>query len=151
VPTWRTRALAPFARAFGAELIVSGTGPEGSLRRSACAEGVPTLILEAGEVWKVEPGYVGYATRGIANCLRFLGMVAGRPEEPAYRVEADATSWIRADHGGFLEFHVAPGDVVEAGDPIATNTDLAGTRSTCSRPARRHRAGHDDDPLVSPG
>lgn len=50
--------LAAFARAFGAELIVSGNGPKGSLRASACKAGCATLILEAGEVWKVGPGVV---------------------------------------------------------------------------------------------
>ena len=119
--------LAAFARAFGAELIVSGDGPKGSLRASACKAGCATLILEAGEVWKVEPGVVEYAVRGIENCLRFLGMVDGAPEEPAYRVETDSTRWIRAEHGGFLEFHVGPGDLVKKDEPVATNTDLTGT------------------------
>jgi predicted deacylase len=144
--------LAPFARAFGAELIVSGTGPEGSLRHAASAAGVPTLILESGEVWKVESGYIGYATRGITNCLRHLGMVPGAPEEPAYRIEVDATSWLRADHGGFLEFHVSPGQVVEAGDPIATNTTLDGGEINVLRAPRDGIVlGMTTIPSVSPG
>jgi len=145
-------ALAAFARAFGAGLIVSGTGPEGSLRASACAIGVPTLILESGEVWKVESGYIEYATRGIVNCLRFLGMVAGTVEEPAYRVEVDATSWIRASHGGFLEFHVSPGTIVEAGEAIATNTTLAGQDLDVLRAPRDGIVlGMTTIPSVSPG
>jgi len=122
----RDPKLAEFARAFGAELIVSGKGPKGSLRAAACRVGRPTLILEAGEVWKVEPAVVEYATHGIANCMRYLGMLEGDPIEPPYRIETDATKWIRAEHGGFLEFHIAPGDIVEEGEPIATNTDLTG-------------------------
>jgi predicted deacylase len=56
-----TRAL---ARSFGCELIVNGKGPVGSLRRAALAAGVPSIILEAGEVWKSNrawsvSGYVG--------------------------------------------------------------------------------------------
>lgn len=118
--------LAKFARAFGAELIVSGNGPNGSLRAAAGAAGCHALILEAGEVWKVEPSVVEYAIRGIRNCLVFLGMVEGEPSEPAYRIEVDSTKWVRAEHGGFLEFHVAPGDIVDTGDVIATNTSLLG-------------------------
>ncbi|MBZ0173416.1 MAG: succinylglutamate desuccinylase/aspartoacylase family protein, partial [Phycisphaerales bacterium] len=79
--------LAGFARAFGTELIVSGKGPKGSLRASACKIGCATLILEAGEVWRVEQGVVEYAVRGIENCLRYLGMTAGEVVEPPYRVE----------------------------------------------------------------
>ena len=48
--------VAALARAFGAELIVDGKGPKGSLRATACKYNCPTIILEAGEVWKVEPG-----------------------------------------------------------------------------------------------
>ncbi|MEO1009112.1 MAG: succinylglutamate desuccinylase/aspartoacylase family protein [Planctomycetota bacterium] len=144
--------LAAFARAFGAELIVSGQGPKGSLRASACAAGCQTLILEAGEVWKVEPGVVEYATRGITNCLRFLGMVDGEPEEPPYRIETDATKWIRAEHGGFLEFHAAPGDIVRAGEPIATNTDLMGVaQNVLPAPRDGIVLGMTTIPAVAPG
>jgi len=119
-------ALAAFARAFGTELIVNNEGPKGSLRQSASAAGCLTMILEAGEVWKVERSYVEYTTRGIKNCLTHLGMVEGTPDHPLYRVETDTTKWIRAKHGGFLRFHVAPGTIVAKGDPIATNTKLTG-------------------------
>ncbi len=118
--------IADFARAFGAELIVSGRGPQGSLRRAACAAGCATIILEAGEVWKVERYVVEYAARGVRNCLIHLGMVEGEAEKPSYRVETDRTKWIRAKHGGFLHFRVAPGDILEAGQVIATNTSLTG-------------------------
>jgi len=118
--------VAGLARAFGAEVVVDNKGPKGSLRSSACKIGCPTIILEAGEVWKVEPGVVEYAERGIRNCLRYLGMIEGMPIEPAYRIETKTTKWIRATQGGFLEFHVSPGDTVEKDQAIATNTDLMG-------------------------
>ncbi len=144
--------LAALARAFGAELTVDGKGPTGSLRAAATKAGCPTLILEAGEVWKVEPGYVEYATRGITNCLRYLGMVEGEPEEPAYRLETDASSWVRAEHGGFLEFHVGPGDIVEEHEPIATNTDLTGeSQNTITAPRTGVVLGMTTIPSVSPG
>ncbi len=144
--------LAPFARAFGAELIVSCQGPKGSLRASACAAGCAMLILEAGEVWKVEPGVVEYAARGITNCLRSLGMVKGKPVEPAYRIETDTTKWVRASNGGFLEFHIAPGDIVRKGEPIATNTDLTGEEQNILRSPRDGVVlGMTTIPSVAPG
>ncbi len=144
--------LAAFARAFGAELLVDGAGPDGSLRNAACAHGCATLILEAGEVWKVERSVVEYAVRGIANCLKFLGMVEGEPHQPAYRVETDATKWVRAAHGGFLEFHVAPGDIVEKDDPIATNTTLVGEElNTILAPRDGVILGMTTIPSVAPG
>lgn len=148
----RNETLAAFSRAFGAELIVHGSGPKGSLRATACAAGCATLILEAGEVWKVEPGVVEYAVRGIENCLRHLGMVRGQPAEPPYRFETDATRWVRAEHGGFLEFHVAPGSVVAQGDAIATNTDLTGDEQNIVRAPRGGIIlGMTTMPSVAPG
>src|SRR5690606_21004332 len=63
------------ARAFGATIIVNGRGPVGSLRRAACDMGCPTIILEAGEVWKVEPTVVEIGVRGVRNVLIELGML----------------------------------------------------------------------------
>lgn len=145
-------ALEDLARAFGTELIVSGQGPVGSLRRSACDAGKPTLILEAGEVWKVEPAVVEYAVRGIRNCLVHLGMVEGEIRRPAYQIVVDSTKWLRAEHGGFLQFHVAPGNIVEAGDPIATNTSLTGERNNViAAPRDGVVLGMTTLPSVAPG
>lgn len=144
--------LAPFARAFGAELIVNKKGPRGSLRNSACQHGCATLILEAGEIWKVESGVVEYALRGIINCLRFLKMVEGKPEEPPYRVEVDLTRWVRAVQGGFLEFHVSPGDIVDKDQALATNTDLTGDEQNIIRaPRDAFVLGMTTIPSVAPG
>ena len=144
--------LVPFARAAGAELIVDGAGPDGSLRASACSVGCATFTLEAGEVWKVEPSIVEYALRGITNCLKFLGMVEGQPIEPAYRIETDATKWVRAHYGGFLDFHVAPGDSVQEGDPIATNSGLTGEyQNIITSPRDGIVLGMTTLPSVAPG
>jgi predicted deacylase len=144
--------IADLARAFGTELIVSGKGPQGSFRRAACQSGCSTIILEAGEVWKVEPAVVAYAVRGIRNCLKALRMVEGIPEEPEYRIEVDKTKWVRATHGGFLRFHIAPGDVIERGDPIATNTSLTGKeQSVLTAPRGGVVLGMTTLPSVSPG
>ncbi len=148
----KNERLAALARAFGAELIVSSRGPEGSLRRSATKAGVPTLILEAGEVWKVQPGVVEYAVRGVANCLQHLGMVDGTPTDPPFRVETDSTKWVRAKFGGFLRFHVAPGQIVSAGEPLATNAKLTGEEQNILRAPRDGIIlGMTTLPSVAPG
>lgn len=144
--------VAGLARAFGAELIINGKGPKGSLRRTACKSGCATLILEAGEVWKVQPGAVEYALRGVENCLKHLGMIEGRPEPAEYQFETDTTKWVRAAQGGFLEFHVSPGQIVEEGEALATNTDLAGEQyQTIASPRGAIVLGMTTMPAVSPG
>lgn len=144
--------VAELARAFGSELIVSGRGPKGSLRRTACDHGVPTVILEAGEVWKVEPRVVEYTLRGVRSVLAHLGMTDEQPRTPAYRIETDATKWVRALHGGFLRFHVAPGDFVDQHQPIATNTSLIGKeQNVIEAPREGVVLGMTTLPSVSPG
>ncbi len=144
--------LASFARAFGTELIVGSKGPQGSLRNVATKRSCPTVAFEAGETWKVERTVVEYTLRGVRNCLVHLDMVAGRVEQPPYRFETDTTTWIRARHGGFLQFHVAPGDLVERGTPIATNTSLLGDElSVVNSPRGGIVLGMTTMPSVSPG
>lgn len=122
----RQPAIKELAAAFGCELVVSGLGPEGSLRRAATKVGCPTIILEAGEVGKIEPMVVEIGVRGIRNVLVHLGMTEGQIEPPIYQTMVARTTWIRAELGGLLRFHVAPGDIIRAGQPIATNESVFG-------------------------
>jgi predicted deacylase len=140
------------ATAFGCELIVNGKGPEGSMRRAACAAGCPTIILEAGEVGKVEPSVRDVGVRGIRNILISLGMLGGEMQRPAYQVTVRKTTWVRADLGGLLRFHVSPGDLVEGGEPIATNESLFGAaRSVLIAPAAGIVLGMSTHPAAKPG
>lgn len=144
--------LAGLARAFGTSLIVSGQGPAGSLRQAATSRGCPTLILEAGEVGKVVPTVVEMTIRGLTNCLIHLGMVAGEPLRPPFQVTTDATTWVRAQNGGFLRFHAGPGEYIEKGQPIATNISLTGRRlNRIKAPRTGIVLGMTTLPAVSPG
>ncbi len=140
------------AEAFGTELVIHGEGPEGSMRRAACEAGVPTIILEAGEVWKIEPGVVEVGVRGIRNVLISLGMVNGRRKTARFQAIVRDTTWLRAVHGGVLRFHVSPGDVVAKGQPVATNTDLVGReRNLLISSASGIVLGMTTLPAVKPG
>lgn len=114
------------AEAFGCELLLDGKGPRGSLRREATRAGCPTIVFEGGEVSKVEPRIVESAIRGVKNVLSHLEMTDDAPASPDYQLKIVKTKWVRADRGGFLQFHVKPGEIIEEGQPIATNTTLLG-------------------------
>jgi predicted deacylase len=145
-------ATARLATLFGAELLLNTPGPEGSLRRAAVNVGCATMILEAGEVWKVEPAVVEYALRGIRNVLVGLKMIDGEVVQPAYRLVGEETKWMRADKGGFLKFHVRPGDTVLKDQPLATNTSLAGQDlNTIVAPRDAIVLSMTTLPAVSPG
>jgi predicted deacylase len=88
----------------------------------------------------------------VENCLRHLGMVDGRPTPPPFRVEPDTTSWVRAQKGGFLRFHVTPGDLVDKGDALATNISLSGQRlNVIKAPRASIVLGMTTLPSVAPG
>ncbi|WP_417389731.1 succinylglutamate desuccinylase/aspartoacylase family protein [Gimesia sp.] len=140
------------AKAFGSEIIMNGKGPAGAFRREACNSGCPTIIMEGGEVWKVEPGIVESAARGVRNVLRDLKMLDGEPDHPDYQVIVDKSTWVRAERGGFLKFHVKPGDIIEKDQPLATNTTLLGReRSMLYAPYDSVVIGMTTLPAISPG
>jgi predicted deacylase len=140
------------AESFGSEIIINGKGPRGAFRREACRAGCPAIIMEGGEVWKVEPSIVDSAIRGIKNVFRELGMLDGEPEGPAGQVTVDRSKWIRAERGGFLQFHVKPGEILEKDQPIATNTTLLGREhNMLHAPFDAVVIGMTTLPAISPG
>ena len=114
------------AAAFGCEFIVDEKGPHGALRREACAADCPTIILEAGEVSKVEPAIVETTVRGVRNVLSHLNMIPDPVQRPPFQIVIDTTKWVRARRGGFLQFHVSPGEIVDRGKPLSHPHQPAG-------------------------
>jgi len=140
------------AEAFGAELLISGAGPEGSFRREACQAGCPTICVEAGEPWKIEPAIVQFGVRGVRNVLITLGMMKGRASSPAYQTRVNRTTWVRAKVGGMLRFHVAPGQIVRTGQEIASNSTLMGEeQNVLTAPIDGIVLGMTTLPAVKPG
>ena len=140
------------ARAFGCEVIVDSDGPEGSFRKCATEHGCPTIILEAGEVWKVERLYLETALRGIHNCLAHLGMIDHTPPPGPDPWVVNLTQWVRAGAGGFLQYHVSPGEFVEKDQLIATNAGLLGKeQEQILAPHSGWVIGMSTMPAVSPG
>ncbi len=140
------------AESFGSEIIMNGKGPKNSFRREASSAGCPTIIMEGGEVWKVEPGIVQTAIRGIKNVLCELEMLDAETASPPYQIVVEKSKWIRAERGGFLHFHIKPGDIVEKGQPLTTNTTLLGEEhSTLHAPFDAVVLGMTSIPSISPG
>ena len=140
------------AAAFGSEIIINSKGPQGSLRREATLAGCPTIVMEGGEVSKVEPGIVKSGTRGVKNVLRELQMLACAQESPPYQLVIERSKWLRAEHGGFMRFHARPGEVVAKGRLLATNTTLLGhPQTTICAPFDGVIMGMASLPAVNPG
>lgn len=140
------------AKAFGCELMVNGKGPDGAFRREMVRAGCPTVVVEAGEPLKIEPGVLETGLRGVRNVLKELHMLPGEPQLPDFQVRIDKTAWVRATVGGILRFHVTPGQSVEQGQPIATNTSVFGeSNNVLEAPVSGVVLGMTTLPLVKPG
>jgi uncharacterized protein len=113
--------LKKFSESFGCELIINKTAHENSLRAAACQSKCATILFEAGEVLKLEPGVVELGVRGVHNVLKWLSMLKGDLVRPSYQTVVNkSTVWIRSNFGGVLHFHVHPGNLIEKGVEIAT-------------------------------
>ncbi|MCO8120126.1 succinylglutamate desuccinylase/aspartoacylase family protein [Stieleria sp. TO1_6] len=140
------------AEAFGAGIILHGKGPKGSLRREATALGCPTIVVEGGEVWKVESSVVDCMLRGVFNVLKELQMMDGKPDTPENQAVIRQTKWVRAERGGFMSMHVAPGDSVVKGQAIASNSNLlTEEQSRLESPFSGIVIGMTTLPAVQPG
>ncbi|MFC7044489.1 succinylglutamate desuccinylase/aspartoacylase family protein [Halobacteriaceae archaeon GCM10025711] len=115
------------ARSFGANLILDGTGDEGSLRKVATDDGIPTITVEMGKAHRFQPTLIEKAVKGVHSALAEYGMVEGAVDWPGWIRVIDAEraekAWLRADEGGLVEMQWGPYPLVEAGDPICTITD----------------------------
>lgn len=140
------------ALAFGCTLILDGKGPIGSFRREATRRGCPTIVLEAGEPWKIEPSVLQIGLSGIKNILIDFGMLDGALETPPFQALIRKTSWIRAPVGGILKFHVSPGDFVDTDQPLATNYSILGDeQNVIKSPTPGMIVGMTTMPAVKPG
>lgn len=140
------------ASSFGCALVIDGKGPLGSFRRECARKGVPTIILEAGEPWKIEPSVLQIGVQGIRNVLIHLGMLKGDVTPPPYQAIIRKTQWLRATVGGILKFHVSPGEFISEGQAIATNYSILGAeQNVITSPTCGIAIGMTTMPAVKPG
>ena len=140
------------ARSFGVGVILSGSGPKGSLRRAVLDAGVPAVIYEAGEPLRFEEDEIARGVEGVHNVMAHLKMIApvakSRPSE-VYR----KTSWVRAgDAMGVFLTTRQPGDTVQKGDVLGTVTDpVTEETATITAPRAGRIIGMAVPQLVLPG
>ena len=144
--------VASLAAAFGCPLIVDSPGPERSLRSTAVAAGVPTIVYEAGSPLRFERPFIRIGVAGILNVLRSLGMLPGAVQQPPVRLVLQRTRWVRAKVGGIVDLMVELGQPLRRGDPISVHTNPFGRgQSVLSSPHGGLVLGLTQIPLVHPG
>ena len=144
--------VARLARHFGLPLVIDGTGPRRSLRRTAVLHGVPTIVYEAGSPRRFERRFIEAGLQGILSVLRRLEMLPGEPVTPPVSIQVRESRWLRARAGGILDLRVQLGQPVERNHLISVNTNPFGReRSQLRSKASGIVIGLTRLPLVHPG
>jgi uncharacterized protein len=138
---------------FGAPFVLDAKLRPGSLREVAFDRDVPVLTYEGGGPLRFDDEAIEVATSGALRVLARLGMIDEAPP-PAHAAPMvlHVSRWLRAERGGLLELHVAPGDRVEPGQPLWTTVGPLGQeRNTQQAEDEGYVIGATTLPLVSPG
>jgi predicted deacylase len=118
-------AIRNLAIHFGLGIVVSGSGPDGSLRRESAKAGIPAIIYEAGEPFRFQEDEIKRGVQGVENVMAYLEMTELADQEiPAARIY-ERSRWIRTarDNGGFFFPTARLGDMVDAGDLLGHIVD----------------------------
>jgi hypothetical protein len=147
--------VARLARAFGTNVIIDGTGPDGSLRHEASDAGVPTITVEMGEAHRFQRGLIDRALAGVESVLAEYGMwPAARVNWPGWRtvIGRDQKTWLRADTGGIVDMRHKRGDLVHEGETICRITNPFKTDTDdVTAPFTGLMVGVLENPVVYPG
>lgn len=118
-------AIHDLAIHFGLGIVVSGSGPKGSLRRESARAGIPAIIYEAGEPYRFQEGEIHRGVQGVENIMAYLDMTGLTDEEiPDARIY-ERSKWIRTEigTGGFFFPTAKLGDSVEPGESLGRIVD----------------------------
>ncbi|WP_254545138.1 succinylglutamate desuccinylase/aspartoacylase family protein [Halomarina pelagica] len=148
--------VARLANAFASNVILSGEGPEGTLRREASEAGTPTITVEMGEAHRFQRSLIDRALDGVMSVLAEFGL---RPAEqvrwPGWRTVIDDSgekTWLRSDVGGLVDMKYERGTLVYEGDVICTISDpFRADTETVEAPFTGLLVGVLENPLVYPG
>ncbi|WP_435196003.1 succinylglutamate desuccinylase/aspartoacylase family protein [Natronomonas sp. EA1] len=144
------------ARAFGANVILSGGGDEGSLRAAATAAGVPTVTIEMGKAHRFQPVLIEKALDGVESVLAEFGVLPNATVQwPGWWRVVDPTdqkAWLRADTGGLVDMKWGPYPLVREGETICTITDhFKREEHVVAAPFTGLLVGVLENPLALPG
>ncbi|WP_160134114.1 succinylglutamate desuccinylase/aspartoacylase family protein [Halococcus salsus] len=149
-------AVERVAKAFASNVVIGGSGPDGTLRGEASASGTPTITIEMGEAHRFQRELIDRALAGVESVLAEFGMRrTSAVRWPGWRTVIDGSSaktWLRADTGGLVDMHHDGGDLVREGERVCTITDPFMTESeTVRAPFTGLLVGVLENPLVYPG
>ena len=141
------------ARVFGANIMIHGEAPGGSLRHAVGKLDTPILVYEAGETHRFNEDAIEVGVRGVLRVMRHLGMIPGRPGDGKTKsLIAHERTWVRARRSGVLRLRVKLGQRVTKNQSLGTIHDTFGEHKNDIRaPEAGLVIGLTNHPLVSLG
>ncbi|WP_144798897.1 succinylglutamate desuccinylase/aspartoacylase family protein [Halorubrum depositum] len=144
------------ARAFATNVVLYGSGDQGSLRSTATADGIPTVTVEMGRAHRFQPVLVEKALEGVESVMAEYELL---PNEPVHwpgwfqSTSVDSTKrWLRADTGGLVEMEWGPYPLVYEGETICTITNHFKTEEhAVEAPFDGLILGSLENPVAAPG
>lgn len=114
------------AKVFDTGYVLDKKGPDNQLARVAPDHGIPTIDPELGGSVGWDHGAIEAGLQGVMNVLRYRNVLDGRLDR-SKQVRASGFDQYGSPAGGLVEFTVALGERVQAGDQLARVTDVFGT------------------------
>ncbi len=112
------------AEAFNAPFYFASRLINGSFRKTALKQGIPTIVFEAGESMRFNENCIKEGIRGVQNVLADLGMI---PKNMASKkrgsIHLERRRWIRASRAGMFIPEVENGIKVAKGQILGLLTD----------------------------
>jgi hypothetical protein len=118
-------AIRELAIHFGVGIVVTGAGPDGSLRREASKAGIPAIIYEAGEPLRFQEAEIERGVQGVENVMAYLDMTDQADQKIPAALIYQRSKWVRtaAGNGGFFFPSAKLGDIVGTGDSLGRIVD----------------------------
>lgn len=144
------------AQAFGANVILTGSGEDTSLRSVATADGVPTITVEMGKAHRFQRPLIDKAIAGVETVLAEHDVLPDEPvTEPKWQKVLGGDQekrWLRADTGGLVDMEWGPHPLVHEGETICTITNHFGEEEhVVTAPFTGLLVGVLENPVALPG
>ncbi len=143
------------ARVFRVPVIINAAIRDGSLRKAAAEENIPTILYEAGGVLRFDEEAIRAGIRGILSVMTNIEMLRPTSHQTKPKIEpmiADSTSWVRAPVSGILQMEAPLGTKVVKNTRIGIIADPFGDHEVVIHsPVSGMVIGRLDLPLVHSG
>jgi len=146
----------PIARAFGANVVISGSGDVGSLRRTATDAGIPTVTVEMGKAHRFQPSLIDRAVAGVRSVLSQVDVLPdGRVDSPGWYRVIPADQGEDVDTGRHRRSRrdaVGTLPLVDEGETICTISDhFSNEEHVVTAPFAGILVGVLENPVALPG